>query len=175
MLKIAITGPESTGKSSLAESLAEIHGVKAVPEYAREYLSNFELPYTIDDVVKIAREQERLIEEKATTSDEILIADTELLVCKIWTTFVFGEVPECIQKAFEKQSFDLYLLCDIDLEWEADPLRENPSKSERKQLFEMYRVALEQANYRYEIISGKGKIREQNALKAISALIEEND
>ena len=174
MLKIAITGPESTGKSSLAESLAEIYGVKAIPEYAREYLSNFELPYTIDDIVKIAREQERLIKEKATTSDEILIADTELLVCKIWTTFVFDEVSEFIQKAFDGQQFDLYLLCDIDLAWEADPLRENPSKSERKQLFEMYRVALEQANYRYVIISGQGEQRVQNAIKAIDSLTEKN-
>ncbi|MDR0969846.1 MAG: ATP-binding protein [Lentimicrobiaceae bacterium] len=174
MLKIAITGPESTGKSSLAKSLAEIYGVKAIPEYAREYLSNFELPYTIDDIVKIAREQERLIKEKATTSDKILIADTELLVCKIWTIFVFNKVPEFIRKAFAEQQFDLYLLCDIDLAWEADPLRENPSKSERKQLFEMYRVALEQANCCYAIISGKDEQRVQNAIKMIGALIEKN-
>lgn len=169
MLKrIAITGPESTGKSWLAEHLAAYYKADWVAEYAREYLNGITLPYTIHDVERIAAGQHARTEAAALTASAYLFADTEALVCAIWTQFVFGSEPESIRQLVQKQHFDLYLLCDIDLPWEPDPLREHPAG--RKILFDLYRNALDQLGWRYAIISGQDNERLNNAVNAINQL-----
>ena len=96
MIRIAITGPESTGKTQLAHELAQYYGVKPVDEYARKYLEGFKGRYTLDDVCKISRGQQSLIDERSEEFAQILIVDTEAIVCKIWAEYVFGEVPKSI-------------------------------------------------------------------------------
>ena len=171
MLKIAILGPESTGKSTLAEQLAAHFGTDFVPEYSREYLKDFEGQYQIDDVVKIALGQQRWIDKAKATNTEMLIADTEMIVNKIWCKYVFHSIPETINNLVINQDFDLYLLCDIDLEWSFDPLRENPDFEERKTIFEMYEEELSHLNANYRIIDGQDQQRLQNAINAIKQQI----
>lgn len=163
--KIAITGPESTGKSWLAQNLAREHKTLWVPEFAREYLNILKSDYTIEDVVEIAKGQLSREDRMISEAENFLFSDTEMLVCKIWTDFVFGNVPDFIKKAFENQYYDLYLLCDIDLPWEPDPLREHPQS--REIIFEKYQNALITADLPFVIISGYGKDRLDNAIKAI--------
>jgi NadR type nicotinamide-nucleotide adenylyltransferase len=160
--RIAITGPESTGKSWLAKKLAAHFKTFYVPEYAREYLSKLDRVYTIDDIVEIARGQLHIEALMATLAGDILIADTEMLVCKIWTEFVFGSTPEPIDLAFQKQEYDIYLLCNIDLPWEPDPLREHPNR--RAELFDRYEHYLKEYNLSYGIVNGTGDERLVNAM-----------
>ena len=167
MFKVAITGPESTGKSTLAEKLAHHYKTDFVPEYSRTYLENFEGRYTEDDVVEIAKGQHNLILEEEKKSSKILIADTEIVVCKIWVEYVFKHSNTIIDEILKQQDFDLYLLCDIDLPWTYDPLRENPNIDERKELFEIYRNTLEQMKVPFEIVSGDDEVRVNNAIKVI--------
>ena len=167
MFKIAITGPESTGKSTLAEKLAHHYKTDFVPEYSRSYLENFVGQYTENDVVEIAKGQHNLILEEEKKSSKILIADTEIVVCKIWVEYVFKHSNTTIDNLLRKQDFDLYLLCDIDLPWVYDPLRENPDIDERKELFEIYRNTLEQMKVPFEIVSGDDEVRVNNAIKVI--------
>ena len=167
MFKVAITGPESTGKSTLAEKLAHHYKTDFVPEYSRTYLENFEGRYTEDDVVEIAKGQHNLILEEEKKSSKILIADTEIVVCKIWVEYVFKHSNKVIDEILKQQDFDLYLLCDIDLPWTYDPLRENPNIDERKELFEIYRNTLEQMKVPFEIVSGDDEVRVNNAIKVI--------
>ncbi len=167
MFKIAITGPESTGKSTLAEKLAHHYNTNFVPEYSRSYLENFVGQYTENDVVEIAKGQHNLILEEEKKSSKILIADTEIVVCKIWVEYVFKHSNTTIDNLLKKQDFDLYLLCDIDLPWTYDPLRENPDIDERKELFEIYRNTLEQMKVPFEIVSGDNDERVNNAIKVI--------
>lgn len=167
MFKIAITGPESTGKSTLAEKLAHHYKTDFVPEYSRTYLENFEGQYTENDVVEIAKGQHNLILEEEKKSSKILIADTEIVVCKIWVEYVFKHSNKIIDEILKQQDFDLYLLCDIDLPWTYDPLRENPNIDERKELFEIYRNTLEQMKVPFEIVSGDDEVRVNNAIKVI--------
>ena len=167
MFKIAITGPESTGKSTLAEKLAHHYKTDFVPEYSRSYLENFVGQYTENDVVEIAKGQHNLILEEEKKSSKILIADTEIVVCKIWVEYVFKHSNTTIDNLLKKQDFDLYLLCDIDLPWVYDPLRENPDIDERKELFEIYRNTLEQMKVPFEIVSGDNDERVNNAIKII--------
>ena len=167
MFKIAITGPESTGKSTLSEKLAHHYNTNFVPEYSRSYLENFVGQYTENDVVEIAKGQHNLILEEEKKSSKILIADTEIVVCKIWVEYVFKHSNKVIDEILKQQDFDLYLLCDIDLPWVYDPLRENPDIDERKELFEIYRNTLEQMKVPFEIVSGDDEVRVNNAIKVI--------
>ena len=167
MFKIAITGPESTGKSTLSEKLAHHYKTDFVPEYSRSYLENFVGQYTENDVVEIAKGQHNLILEEEKKSSKILIADTEIIVCKIWVEYVFKHSNKVIDEILKQQDFDLYLLCDIDLPWVYDPLRENPDIDERKELFEIYRNTLEQMKVPFEIVSGDNDERVNNAIKII--------
>ena len=167
MFKIAITGPESTGKSTLSEKLAHHYNTNFVPEYSRTYFENFEGQYTENDVVEIAKGQHNLIIEEEKKSSKILIADTEIVVCKIWVEYVFKHSNKVIDEILKQQDFDLYLLCDIDLPWVYDPLRENPDIDERKELFKIYRNTLEQMKVPFEIVSGDNDERVNNAIKVI--------
>ena len=167
MFKIAILGPESTGKSTLAEKLAKHFNTNFIPEFARLYLENFEGQYTENDVVEIAKGQFNLILEEEKKSPNIIIADTETIVCKIWVEYVFKHSNEAIDKILEQQNFDLYLLCNIDLPWVYDPLRENPNLEERKELFEIYKDTLTKMNVPFGIVSGNDEERVSNALDII--------
>jgi len=183
--RIAVTGPESTGKSWLAEKLAAHFHAEWVPEYAREYLDNAATDderlreanpqnnstrnYSLSDIEKIAIRQMELIEKKAENAHGILIADTEMLVCSIWAEYVFGEIPESISALTKNQHFDLYLLCNTDIPWEADSLREHPN--ERAVLFAKYESALIQKGWPYVIISGLHNERLNNAVQAIEKIL----
>ena len=168
MFKIAITGPESTGKSTLAEKLARHFNIGFIPEYSRTYLENFKGQYTENDVVEIAKGQYNLILEDERKNPEILIADTETIVCKIWVEYVFKHSNETIVNILKQQNFDLYLLCDIDLPWVYDPLRENPSLEERKELFDIYKNTLTKMNVPFEIVNGDDEERVNNAINIIN-------
>ena len=167
MFKIAITGPESTGKSTLAEKLSKHFDVSYIPEYSRTYLENFEGQYTENDVVEIAKAQHNLIIEEEKKNPKMLIADTEIIVCKIWIEYVFKHPNEMIEDLLRRQDFDLYLLCDIDLPWVYDPLRENPNIEERKELFEIYKNTLIKMNVPFGIVRGSDEERVNNSLEII--------
>ena len=167
MFKIAITGPESTGKSTLAEKLAKHFNTDYIPEYSRTYLENFEGQYTENDVVEIAKKQHELILKEKDKNPEILIADTEIIVCKIWIEYVFKHPNDTIEELLRRQNFDLYLLCDIDLPWVYDPLRENPNIEERKELFEIYKNTLTKMNVPFGIVRGSDEERVNNSLEII--------
>lgn len=168
-VKVAITGPESTGKSWLAEHLAMHYNAVWIPEFAREYLTP-NMEYNADDVVKIAQGQLQLEQIQLKRNPPLLFADTEMLVCEIWLQFVFGLKNEFIQEALQKQDYDLYLLCDIDLDWEPDPLREHPDQ--RKILFDLYESRLKSMHFPYRIVSGKGNERLKKAINFVDEILK---
>lgn len=164
--RIAITGPESTGKSMLAKQLAETYKTSWVPEYARDYIQNLHRNYHYDDILAIAKKQHDLMQHAGHNAYGYIFFDTELLVTKIWCEFKFGKCHPWILETLKKQQIDLYLLMDIDLPWQPDPQREHPDK--RKILFDLYQQNLENLNFKYKIISGNGMERTQNAITAIN-------
>jgi len=171
MLKrIAITGPESTGKSWLAEKLAAHYKTCWVPEFARSYLAAEGQKYLPQDIEHIARGQMALEKSKLAKANKILFTDTEMLVCKIWLEFVFGQQSNFIENAVLQQNYDLYLLCDIDLDWEPDPLREHPFQ--RAELFEKYENWLKHYGFQFVKISGKGNKRLENAVNAVNEIVK---
>ena len=135
-VKIAIVGPECTGKSELAETLALHYNTAWVPEYARHYIDNLVRPYNESDLVVIAHGQMRLEDEYARDSNRILFCDTTLLVIRIWSEFKFGDCDPSILDELGKRKYDLHLLTYVDIPWQDDPQREHPDK--RDQLYQIY-------------------------------------
>lgn len=162
MIKIAITGPESTGKTSLALGLAQYFSGKIIPEFSRIYLKGKDA-YFVEDVLYMAQEQYKLEKEKR--SEHLVIADTELLVYKIWLWEKYQFCPDWIHSAIQESDFDFYFLCAADLPWEEDPLRENPYDRER--LFHLYEEELKNYNKKYQIVKGEGEERIKPAISII--------
>jgi NadR type nicotinamide-nucleotide adenylyltransferase len=164
--RIAITGPESTGKSSLAESLARHFRTTWVPEFARIYIDHLDREYTYDDILFIAKSQLESETVAAGLAKEILICDTDLIVTKIWCEYKYGKCHPWILDQLNKNHYDLYLLLNIDLPWQPDPQREHPAH--RKEIFELYLKELNLRELPYKIISGAEAIRVKNAIEAIN-------
>ncbi len=165
MKKIVITGPESSGKTTLARQLAQHLKTEAVEEYAREYLNQLSRPYVETDLLEIAKGQ--LANEQAHESGKggVLIIDTSLEVIKIWSEVKFGRVDPWILEALEKHKKDFYLLCRPDLPWEFDPLRENPN--DRWLLYDLYEKQLKSMQVPFAVISGPGEQRFNNAVREL--------
>ena len=171
MKRIVITGPESTGKSWLAENLARHYNTVWIPEYAREYIAKLDRPYNQDDILEIARKQLQQEEIMAQKANDFLFADTSMIVTKIWNIYVYGNCPAWIDDQIENHRYDLYLLCYIDTPWEYDPQREHPHA--RKELFQLYEQELSSRNLPHKIISGINQNRLENAIKAIEEYFRE--
>lgn len=172
MFKIAILGPESTGKSTLAKALAEHFNTKWVPEYARGYVENLKAPYTFEDVCCIARkqiEQEKAYENSVST-DKFVFFDTELIITKVWFEYKYKTVPEFVTERLKAGFFDLYLLCTPDLPWESDSVREHGT--DRDFFFDWYKREIEQTGKPYVIVDGIGKNRIQNAIISVTSFLK---
>ena len=167
--KIAITGPESTGKSYITENLAKSYNTHWVPEYAREYLNSIKREYNYDDILKIAEGQIKHEEEITQDANGIIFCDTELLVTKIWSEYKYGKCHPWILKQLETCRYDLIILCDVDLPWEYDPLREHPEK--RTYFLDLFIKELETRNWNYRLLSGLHPQRLENAIKIVDGFL----
>lgn len=167
--KIVLTGPESTGKSTLAKKLAEYYNLPCVAELARNFIANLGRAYTEDDVLEIARLQIAEEERMLNYNHSAVFFDTDLIITKIWLLHVYGKSPKWIDEALDKYPADLHLLCNYDLPWEPDSVRENPDI--RPLLFEKYENEIISLNQSYVIISGVGEERLSNAITAIKTHI----
>jgi len=163
MIRIAITGPESSGKTTLANELAIKTKGSWIPEFAREFLNCLNRPYTKDDLDTIAKGQ--LEAWEAAPESKIQFCDTEMLVLKVWSDFKFGTSSVFIMEAINKQQFDHYFLCKPDIIWEEDPLREHPEQ--REELFELYLAELINRNLPFTVISGSLKERVDTCLQIV--------
>ena len=148
---IVVTGPESTGKSTLCQQLAEHFHSEYIAEYARNYVAEHGYKYTYKDVEHIARHQHEHLQKtieriKSTPSESnepyLLFVDTHLIITKVWFEKVFDHEPAWLNEAIAQSPVDLYLLCQPDTPWEYDPVRENPNI--RPELYNRYKALIEQ-------------------------------
>jgi nicotinamide riboside kinase len=171
IIRIVLTGPECTGKSTLAVQLAKHYTTLCIPEYAREYISSLSRPYDYDDVVYIAETQVKQLEEYSNCASRILFLDTYLIITKVWFDQVFNRRPDWIDRELSKHSVDFYLLCDTDIPWEADPVRENGG-TRREYLLELYKKELGDFGCEFGIVQGSGEERLKNAIRLVDHYIQ---
>ncbi len=170
--KIVIIGPESTGKSTLCEQLAKHYNASWCPEYAREYLLTNGTRYTTDDLLIIAKEQIKLEEKMAANAkNNLLFIDTNMYVLKVWSEFVFGKCDSWILNQVVQRTYDLYLLCNTDLPWQKDELREYPDLLTRQQLYLQYKDHLINQSVPWSEVSGNTEARLRNAIAAVDKYI----
>lgn len=168
--RIAIVGPECTGKTDLARFLANHYHTNWVPEFARNYIDQLNRPYEKEDLVKIAEAQILLENQLARQANKLLICDTNLVVIKIWSEFKYGSCPEEIIEKMSNQKYDLHLLTYIDIPWVDDPQREHPDK--RPLLFDIYKKELIKSNVNFVEITGLHDARRNAAVQAVDALLK---
>jgi NadR type nicotinamide-nucleotide adenylyltransferase len=179
--KIVIIGPESTGKSTLCKSLADHYKTAWVKEYAREYLLNNGTAYSFENLLTIAKGQidneelgiKNLVAQSSSsppTHHSPLIIDTDMYVLKVWCEFVFGQCHHWILNRIVERPYDLYLLCNIDLPWVKDELREYPDLTTREKLYHHYKDILVNQHTPWVDISGNYEERLQKAISAIDKL-----
>ena len=166
---IAITGAESTGKSTLAKQLSDsYHGI-LIPEFAREYIENLPQKYTYSDVEFIARQQVKLLHEAKKRNTPFIFLDTWLIITKVWFELVYQKEPKWLLRELLATKIDLFLLCDTDLPWIADSVRENGGEN-RLLIQKKYIEILEKFNFNFELISGNNKTRFNNAVLKVEQL-----
>ncbi|WP_037495494.1 AAA family ATPase [Sphingobacterium deserti] len=167
--KIAVVGPESTGKSTVAKFLADQFNTVCVPEYARYYCEDLNKQYTLQDEVNMYHGQ-RALEHALLplAQNNMLVCDTTILTVKIWCDHLFGDTPKEVTDEIKRVKYDYYLLMDIDLPWEDDPLRDFPQQ--REHFMAVWKKELDALGASYDIISGTGHERLDNSLHAINSI-----
>jgi len=172
MKKIVVIGPESTGKSSLCKALAEHYKTSWCTEYARTYLEEKGNEYTYDDLLKIAKGQLALEDEKAAeASNGVYFIDTNMYVMQVWCEYVFERCHHFIIDEIVERKYDLYLLCNVDLPWVFDELREYPDEQSRKELYCYYKELMINQTIPWVNISGGYDERLNKAIKAVDSII----
>jgi len=168
MNRIVITGPESSGKTTLTRHLARHFQTEWVEEYARSYLASLKRPYRESDLERIGREQLR--RQRAVPTDRpFLFCDTGLVVLYVWSMVSYQRIRPWLEQALKEDQTDLYLLSEPDMPWEPDPLREHPEQ--RNWLFDQYRALLESHHVPYRIVNGPSeRERLEHAIAEIDLL-----
>lgn len=184
--KIVVIGPESTGKSSLCKALAAHYKTVYAKEYAREYLLTNGTKYTFENLLHIAKGQIQLEENAITTLQNLakntlhanflnpkplnLFLDTDMFVLKVWCEFVFEKCHHWILNTIATRKYDLYLLCNTDMPWVKDELREYPDLATREKLYRHYKDILINQQVPWVEISGNYEERLQKAIEAVDRL-----
>lgn len=151
-LRIAFTGPESSGKTTMATWCAKEFSLTYIDEFARIYLAH-QSSYIQEDLDVMAQKQVALWPKRG------FVADTEMHVFQVWSQVKYAEVSPMISELLKQQHFDHYFLCAPDIPWEPDPLRENPE--DRQQLFDLYLAALQKNERSFTILSGSLEKRQE--------------
>ena len=193
LIKVAVIGPESTGKSTLCELLAQHYNSQWCPEFAREFLLTHGTDYTYDDLLYIAKGQLAMEDEyvqstvngslstvnsnsssdsyRIITHSPLLFIDTEMYVMKVWCEFVFGKCHRWVLDQILERKYHLYLLCNTDLPWVKDELREYPDLKTRDRLYHIYKDIMINQSTPWVDISGDYDERLQKSIKAVDQLM----
>lgn len=168
-LRVVVTGPESTGKTTLAAVLGARFDAPWVPEASRRFVETVRSPLSAATVEPIARLAMELDDAAARATPPLRILDTDLVSTVVYARHYYGAVPAWILSEGRARRGDLYLLCLPDLPWVPDGVRDRPGA--RAELLEQFREALAAIEARVVEISGTGTARTEAAVRAVEALL----
>jgi NadR type nicotinamide-nucleotide adenylyltransferase len=169
VIRVVLTGSESTGKTTLARQLAAHYGVEWVPEFVREYATRKGSAIELADHGPIAHGQIALEEAFLARARRMLIQDTDLLSTVVYCGHYFGVCPAWIERELLGRLPQLYLLMDIDMPWVPDPVRDRGHV--REQMQGLFRETLERVGAHYVTISGDHAARRASATAAVERLL----
>jgi NadR type nicotinamide-nucleotide adenylyltransferase len=174
--RVVVTGPESTGKTTLARDLASSFRTTWVPEFARGYLDAryagqppMSPPCREEDIPEIARGQIESEERQARDAHRLLFCDTDLYLTVLYAEEYFAACPAWIREAASRRSYHLHLLLDVDVPWVNDPQRDLPHR--RRGFFDRLRTELERDGRPYAVVSGPWDERRERATQAVRSIL----
>jgi HTH-type transcriptional repressor of NAD biosynthesis genes len=148
--RICFYGPESTGKSVMAQRMATHYQTSMVPEVAREMILTND--FNFDDILRIGNAQTQRVIDKTKTANKILFCDTDLITTQVYCRQYLQVVPPVLLELERKVTYDRYFLFDIDVEWVADGMRDLGDR--RLEMFNVFRYELEKRKISYDIVKG---------------------
>lgn len=176
--KIVIIGPESTGKSTLCQQLSAHYKTHWIKEYAREYLLANGTDYSFKNLLDVAKGQ--IIKEDSGVQDlinnidlidlKLIFIDTDMYVMKVWCEFVFDKCHHWILNTIAERKYDLYLLCNVDLPWVKDELREYPDLANREKLYHHYKDIMVNQQVPWIDINGNYEERLRKAIDGVNKI-----
>lgn len=169
LFRVAVVGPESSGKSTLSAELAARFGAPFVPEASRAYYDVKGVVYEIGDILPIALAQKAAEEEATRSARGLLLLDTDLLTITVWSHVLYGDCPKEAEALAASQRVDLTLLLRPDLPWSFDPQRCHPDLAQREDFFDRLRRGLLKLGRRFTVISGAGPSRLAAAAEAVTS------
>lgn len=168
--KYLFTGPECAGKTTGAMEFANLIDGRYVEEVARGYLERHGPDYTLHDVIDIGKLQLQS-EAQYASDDKDIVCDTSLLVLYIWIKEKFDrEIWSVAEVRAHLASFDLVVLCEPDIPWLDDGLRENPH--DRHRLFDVYRSFLEENDVPFVKLFGDNSFRKETLDNLASSFLK---
>lgn len=169
IIKIAVLGAESTGKTWLCEALAGYYRTAWVPEFAREYFNDSDIyNYSLNDLEIIAGKQLEAEDFLLGNANRFLFCDTTLITLKIWAELEFKQTPPLIENGLRRSDYRHYFLTGNDIAWQEDKLRQN--KHSRDLLFEMNKAEIIRTGTPFSVITGTDQHRLMNAVKIIDSI-----
>ena len=170
IFKVCLFGPESTGKSTLAENLARHYKTCFVPEYAKILIENRGGKITLDDIPSIAKGQMENEDKLLNKANKVLFCDTDLMTTVIWSEWLFGQCPAWVQAEADKRTYDIYLLTYDDVPWVPDIHRYIPE--DRRRFLTRCKRELDKRHIHYVKIKGNWEQRFKSACNAVNALLK---
>jgi NadR type nicotinamide-nucleotide adenylyltransferase len=168
-VRVVVTGSECTGKTTLAHELAAAYAVECVPEFVRDFVNTVGGRPQFSDHGPIARGQKALEDQYRARAGSLLIHDTDLLSTVAYCRAYFERCPEWIEAAAIDRQAALYLLCDIDVPWAADGLRDRPDR--RPEMHALFVTVLTEAGANFVLVRGSREERLAEARRRIESLI----
>jgi HTH-type transcriptional repressor of NAD biosynthesis genes len=162
--KICFYGPESTGKSTIATKMAAFYNTEFVPEVSREIIDSNN--FTVDDIIKIGKEQTARVQEKTKMANKLLFCDSDLITTQIYCRYYLKQIPPILFELEKQISYDRYFLFDIDVPWVADGLRDLGER--RDEMFNIFKEELNKRKIPYDVLKGDFAAREAQLIKEIN-------
>ncbi|MFI5231796.1 MAG: AAA family ATPase [Gemmatimonadales bacterium] len=167
--RVVLTGPECSGKTTLASALARRFRSPWLPEAARAYAEAVKRELTAADAEIIAQRTMDADDAALAAQPPLLLLDTDLISTVVYVRHYYGPCPAWIEEEARARRGDLYLLCAPDLPWTADGVRDRPA--ERAELYALFEGAMREFQCTTADVAGPGAIRERAALAAVTAIV----
>lgn len=166
--KICFYGPESTGKTTLAQRMATRYQTVFVPEVAREMITTN--AFTEEEIIRIGQAQTKRLLGGLAKANRLLFCDTDLITTQIYSSLYLNRVPVELIELEKEFYYDQYLLFNTDVPWISDGLRDLGSR--RQEVLAMFKENLDRRDIPYTMVSGSYEERERVVIGVVDRLLQ---